>query len=298
MPSAKQIATDTATLVVFDPSRLSHRLHDDDDWWSIPAETEEETNAGNALFVSLGSDGVYNVEVSTEPTAARPIATVVNESGTFVIGPGEQVVAGGFQPEVEHCLFIAVRPGRYGVHIEQRGTQIRVQLAAVALDAASVAPSSSRELPQVWTPGYLASCLDAQQSDACVAALVAQMEAPTVSDTPEGRWVTAAKQGIELVFADDRLRYVHLYDECVATRTRDAFARWPHELPAGLEFGADKVVVEAKMGAPLRATSFWAIYDRGSYGVRVGYSNGRLTSLNLLSKNSAVLSQSRDRGSR
>ena len=42
-----KFTTDTATIAVFDPERLHHRLTDSADWWSIPADEVAEINRGN-----------------------------------------------------------------------------------------------------------------------------------------------------------------------------------------------------------------------------------------------------------
>ena len=56
-----RFGTGTATLAVFDPACLEHRLDDVADWWSDPTDEVAEINAGNVLFVATGSDGTYEV---------------------------------------------------------------------------------------------------------------------------------------------------------------------------------------------------------------------------------------------
>ena len=109
------VATDTATIVVFDPACLKHRLDDDADWWSIPENELAEVNAGNAAFVNLGSDGTYELEIVpgqlTDPTASVHLRNV---SGRFFIGAGEYVSSEGLEPEARYGnIFLDVAPGTY-----------------------------------------------------------------------------------------------------------------------------------------------------------------------------------------
>jgi hypothetical protein len=111
-----RIATDTATVVFFDPACLRHRLQDDPDWWSIPSAELDEVNLGNVLFLNLGADGVYDLEVASSLNIDRPYieAYIRNISGTFFVGAGEYVSSGGLEPEAIYGnLFLSVTPGSY-----------------------------------------------------------------------------------------------------------------------------------------------------------------------------------------
>ena len=57
------IQTDTTTLVIYDLMSLKHRINEDVDWWSLPEDEVEEVNKGNVLFLNLGDDGAYKVNI-------------------------------------------------------------------------------------------------------------------------------------------------------------------------------------------------------------------------------------------
>ncbi|WP_429865035.1 DUF6386 family protein [Enterobacter roggenkampii] len=38
-------------------------LNEDVDWWSLPEDEVEEVNKGNVLFLNLGDDGAYKVNI-------------------------------------------------------------------------------------------------------------------------------------------------------------------------------------------------------------------------------------------
>ena len=113
--------TDTATLAIFDPARLRHRLDDDADWWSVPADEVAEINAGNLLSVSVGTDGHYHAKVSfaAAPAGSQHVTAVLAcESGQFFVGPGEVIPSGGCPTTAEFGGgFIAVTPGFYAVQV-------------------------------------------------------------------------------------------------------------------------------------------------------------------------------------
>ena len=97
-----KIATDTATIVVFDPLCLKHRRSDDCDWWSIEREEMVEVNEGNALFVGVGSDGAYEIEITDAcPPSERHVvvAHLKVESGKVFVGAGEWTTGGELEPE-------------------------------------------------------------------------------------------------------------------------------------------------------------------------------------------------------
>lgn len=57
------IQTDTTTLVIYDLMPLKHRINEDVDQWSLPEDEVEEVNKGNVLFLNLGDDGAYKVNI-------------------------------------------------------------------------------------------------------------------------------------------------------------------------------------------------------------------------------------------
>ena len=131
-----RVATDTATIVVFDPACLRHRLNEAADWWSIPSKELAEVNAGNAAFFNLGADGIYELEVV--PSLERPSVTVLvrNTSGRFFLGAGEYVSSGGFEPEAEYGnVFLEARPGTYAIAAKMSAANY-VLLSIALIDSA------------------------------------------------------------------------------------------------------------------------------------------------------------------
>lgn len=114
-----RIKTDTATIVVFDPACLKHRVADDCDWWSIQADELTETNAGNVLFLATRSDGVFEIETTeTLPCAGTQCVEAVlkNQSGRLFIGAGEYVSGGDLEPVAEYGnVFLEAEPGPYRI---------------------------------------------------------------------------------------------------------------------------------------------------------------------------------------
>jgi len=102
-----KFGTDTATIAVFDPAALQHRCDDDADWWSVPRDEILEINQGNVLFVGLGCDGGYEVDIfqkmgESECSSNFITANLRVLSGCIYIGAGEQVPAGDFGPETTY----------------------------------------------------------------------------------------------------------------------------------------------------------------------------------------------------
>ena len=124
--------TDTATLIVVDPACVRHRLDDDADWWSVPADEVVEINRGNALFVNLGSDGDYDLDVTTDvpPAGAKCAdALIRNESGRFFVGAGEHMTSEGMEPEAAHGnVYVECPPGTYRVVVRMIGAALSVKL--------------------------------------------------------------------------------------------------------------------------------------------------------------------------
>ncbi len=105
--TSTKFGTDTATIAVFDPSALIHRCEDDADWWSVPSDEIAEINLGNVLFVGLGADGVYDVDIYRTIGESGIDSDYVSAnlkvlSGCIYIGAGEQVPAGDFGPETTY----------------------------------------------------------------------------------------------------------------------------------------------------------------------------------------------------
>lgn len=125
MTDVSVFVTGTATICVFDPEALKHRLADYSDWWSDEDEEIKEINAGNVLFVALGSDGRYEVEVRPNSPFDEPGVSAVLKcpSGNVFVGPGEDVTGGDLEPTGRRTTgrFTLLNPGRYEVKVCRLG---------------------------------------------------------------------------------------------------------------------------------------------------------------------------------
>ena len=135
-----RMRTGTATLAVFDPQRLRHRLADACDWWSVPWEEVAEINAGNLFSVALGGDGVYGVAVhlfDDGPDMPALSGLIRCDGGEVFIGAGEQIPGDGLEPDLAFGgLSLAAPAGTYRVSVRRRGPfEIAVWLAAAVGEA-------------------------------------------------------------------------------------------------------------------------------------------------------------------
>lgn len=131
LPLRAEISTDTASLVVFDLSALSHRVGDECDWWADPKEELAELAARNGLIVGLGSDGFYDIEITDCPLPNAKTFSLRAPSGTFFVGPGEEISGGGNEPDGRWGGYlISVPAGDYSVSADRHGDIIRVSLIA------------------------------------------------------------------------------------------------------------------------------------------------------------------------
>lgn len=134
------VTTDTATIVLFDPESMRHRLNEDADWWSSPQDELLEVNHANAAFLNVTADGVYELEVASHEDLADADVEMVlrNSSGRFFFGVGEMMTSAGLEPEAEYGnVFIEVEPGLYLVRARQRGSKVSVSLTPTRREAAN-----------------------------------------------------------------------------------------------------------------------------------------------------------------
>jgi hypothetical protein len=151
MTTQCRMTTGTATLAVFDPACLEHRLDDSADWWSVPSEELVEINAGNVLFVSTGADGTYDVVVSdTDPsgTSADKVCALLRcVSGNIYVGAGEEVP----RPSTTYGgTLLTVQPGSYSVTVVH---PVAGQLLVSIVPSHCAASNSFTASPRVeWPP--------------------------------------------------------------------------------------------------------------------------------------------------
>lgn len=133
-----KVATDTATLAVFDPEAarpyMRHQYHD---WWTLWECALPATNAGHVAVVDLGTDGSYLVELvepSEMPAGGRLEINLLCPTGTLYVGPGEDIPAGGLEPD-ETCGGKLVNIGKERVRcLFHRLDEDTVQLAFASLE--------------------------------------------------------------------------------------------------------------------------------------------------------------------
>ena len=123
--------TDTATLSIFDLVSLKHRISDDPDWWSIPKDELEEINRGNVLFLNLGNDSNYTVEIHDDIKGDYSTLSVKVPSGKIYIGAGEDTSGGGLEPDGSDYMsgvFLDLVPGNYDVNFKKIDNKIILSL--------------------------------------------------------------------------------------------------------------------------------------------------------------------------
>ena len=119
------IVTGTATVCVFDPALVRHKLDDDCDWWSIPGAELAAVNAGQVAFFNVGGDGAYDIALYAELAEPHASVHLAVASGRVFIGAGEDVTGGGLEPDTA-CggLFVDVPAGSYRVQARRDGARI------------------------------------------------------------------------------------------------------------------------------------------------------------------------------
>lgn len=142
-----EFVTDTSTLSIFDPAALRHRLGASADWWTIESDQLLEFDKGNAAFVDLGSDGVYEIEIKEDIDAVKnPISFNLKcPSGRLFLGAGEETTSEGLEPE---CIrgggFITRKSGNCVVFLARVGAnrlQIKIEDSVIGENDARSAVS-------------------------------------------------------------------------------------------------------------------------------------------------------------
>lgn len=119
------IVTGTATLCVFDPVVVRHKLDDDCDWWSIPGAELAAVNAGHVAFFNVGGDGAYDLVLHAELAEPQVVVHLAVVSGRVFVGAGEDVTGGGLEPDTAYGgLFVDVPVGSCRVQARRDGAYI------------------------------------------------------------------------------------------------------------------------------------------------------------------------------
>jgi len=131
LPFTGEIATDTASIAIFDLAALSRRIDDECDWWADPKEELKELNDRNALIVGLGADGLYKLEIALEQPTEEAAYSLRAPGGTIFVGPGEGITGEGNQPDGswDGGYLISVPPGDYRAAVRWQENVVRVVLA-------------------------------------------------------------------------------------------------------------------------------------------------------------------------
>ncbi|MGK5051922.1 DUF6386 family protein [Janthinobacterium sp. RB2P8] len=131
-----RIVTGTATLCMFDPALLRHRLDDDCDWWSIPGAELAAVNAGQVAFFNVGGDGAYDLVLHAELAEPHVSVHLAVVSGRVFIGAGEDVTGGGLEPDTAYGgLFVDAPVGGCRVLARRDGGLISLAFVPDALSS-------------------------------------------------------------------------------------------------------------------------------------------------------------------
>lgn len=127
--NAVTVVTGTATLCLFDPACLRHRLDDDCDWWSLPDAELAAVNAGQAAFLNVSADGAYEITWHAALLAPQASVHVAVVSGRVYLGAAEDVTGGGLEPD-SACggQFLDVPVGNYCLQARRDGACIHLAL--------------------------------------------------------------------------------------------------------------------------------------------------------------------------
>lgn len=126
--------TDTAEICVFDPVCLKHRFSDSADLWTVPSEALKEMNDANIMFVDVGADDTYLIEIKLTDTPLQfrsGVSSVVKcKSGVLFIEPGEETTSDECEPTDEFgSLFLNLKSAIYLVQMSRKKNQIKINIS-------------------------------------------------------------------------------------------------------------------------------------------------------------------------
>lgn len=123
------ITTDTSTLSIFDLESLKHRLEDTPDWWSIPKDEIDETNKGNVIFLNLGEDGIYDIEICDTLKEDFMSLFINVPSGSVFVGAGEDTTGGDLEPDDSEYIsgkILNIPAGKYEIRFSKQDRNIKI----------------------------------------------------------------------------------------------------------------------------------------------------------------------------
>lgn len=284
----KQIKTDTATIVLFDVSRLPARLSDDADWWTGEGDLEREEVSGNVVFCDTGTDGLYQVVVTDEPINTHdPVkaAQISVPSGVLYFGAAEDLPAEDVFQERDLGR-IELQPGSHTVQVYFRSNEVSFVIGGPLLNQSEI-DSIAQEGSSAFS---LVDCLGTPLREA--SQITAKFcSNPEIGVDGEKVWYSSPKDGIAFLFERKLLSCIHLYADGV-TSARQVFSGFKGTLPHDLRFGQDQDEVLRAFGTPFKGSGkHWAIFLCDNHGIRVGFERSRLVTVNLIARDSTLLSR-------
>lgn len=123
------ITTGTSTLSIFDLESLKHRMEDTPDWWGISKDDIDEINKGNVIFLNLGEDGAYNVELCNTLEEDFVSLFINVPSGSVFIGAGEDTTGGDLEPDGSEYIsgkILDIPIGKYEIRFNKLGRNIKI----------------------------------------------------------------------------------------------------------------------------------------------------------------------------
>ena len=123
------LMTDTSTLSIFDLESLKHRVEDTPDWWSIPKDEIDEINKGNVIFLNLGEDGTYNIELCNTLEEDFMSLFINVPSGSVFIGAGEDTTGGDLEPDDSEYIsgkILDIPIGKYEIRFNKLDRNIKI----------------------------------------------------------------------------------------------------------------------------------------------------------------------------
>lgn len=122
--------TDIATLALFDPQVLEHRVNESAYWWNSNFSLLDEVDKGKLTLLHLGSDGDWSARITDGELSkdehlhlskqTGPVGLEV-VSGSVFLGKGEylpskEVSLSQENLEADSGSFVRVKPGKYDIH--------------------------------------------------------------------------------------------------------------------------------------------------------------------------------------
>ena len=138
------IVTDTSTLSIFDLESLKHRVEDAPDWWSIPKDEIDEINKGNVIFLNLGEDGTYNIELCNTLEEAFMSLFINVPSGSVFIGAGEDTTGGDLEPDGSEYIsgkILDIPIGKYEIRFNKLDRNIKIMFLKSQRDTNNISDS-------------------------------------------------------------------------------------------------------------------------------------------------------------